>query len=222
MGLAAVEAVVTARNAPSVASALRSYRKEAAKEFEAAAKAFARRVPEAVEECVDAGMRKDLFATSASTPLASLGTLLQGVKGREDALALAHCVHQVAVNAHRQQQPAAAATNYEFACRLAERAAVASKVAGGSQQARADALLGLTHLNRGRSQWEQADLEQATLSFSSALRAFERAKPLATALQSAANTLAGGADPAAAAEAPTLEGLVRRGAAAALYNLGAA
>jgi hypothetical protein len=142
--------------------------------------------------------------------------------GREDALELAHCVHQVAVNAHRQQQPAAAATNYEFACRLAERVAVASKVAGGSQQARADALLGLTRLNRGRSQWEQADLEQATLSFSSALRAFERAKPLATALQSAANTLAGGADPAAAAEAPTLEGLVRRGAAAALYNLGAA
>ena len=196
--------------------------KEAAKEFEAAAKAFARRVPEAVEECVDAGMRKDFFAASASTPLASLGTVLQGVKGREDALALAHCVHQVAVNAHRQQQPAAAATNYEFACRLAERAAGASKGAGGSQQARADALLGLIHLNRGRSLWEHADLEQATTSFSSALKAFERAKPLATALQSAANTLAGGADPAAAAEAPTLEGLVRRGAAAALYNLGAA
>ena len=191
--------------------------REAAASFEAAVKAFALRLPEAHEDCFDTALKKAYFPAkpgggritkmhakgAADAPaVQSLSTLLQSAQRRDDALAIAHSVHQVAVSAHRQRQDASALVNYDFACRLAER--VASVARGSNQEVRAEVLSALAHMNRGKLQWAMSTVDAAVASFAAAAKAFERSRPLIPD------------------DATTLTGLVQGGGTSANYNMGAA
>ena len=238
---------------------------EAASCFLSAATAFARKLPEAADECADPALKSLLFpiptasnrpgssrrksmaarpgsarpssaASSSrssdddgpSVPPPTLSAVLMYVTKREEALYLVDCMHSLGVHAHQGGSFAKAATYYDFAQRLAERVANASKGGGGLILARADAAAAWATLNRARLVWSSGgDASAAVADMDAAAKGFERAIAKLTtpasvlaAAQAAQSDIAAGA--MSAADIPSLEQHVRKGAVSALFNLGAA
>ena len=194
-------------------------------------------LPETIDDCLDASLKRELFpgaslvasrqakppssgrpghrrstiggasdgggADAAAATRPTLTQLLARADKREEVLALADALHHVALEAHRGRDMPRAAALYDMCTRLAERVARAAKGHAADALARAECLCGLALLNRAKLGWARSgepdgimeDLERAAKSFERALPAID-----------------GGG----------LEDMVRRGAATAYYNLGAA
>ena len=163
-----------------------------------------------------------------AAPPPTLTAVLMYVTKREEALYLVDCLHNIAVHAHRNGLFSKAASHYDFAARLADRVATASKGQGGLMLARAEAAAGWATLNRGRLFWSSGagDPTAAVADFDAAAKAFERAM---AQINTPASILAAAQKDsneqqlsAGASELPSMVANIRKGTVTAFFNLGAA